>query len=178
VATLRVRGLRERIAGRSEHRYEQLDLDHLPREGINDVRLLPRVIDERLVAGEVRLPHRDALLADPLAVPLTEGRVPIALWVLLEILQMQELKRHARAAQLDMEVGQVGLGSPITLAATRPIHALLELLIVELVDRFPVEAQRLGTNGRTRYAPGADAHSLGGLSMAAPELQLVSQDLS
>lgn len=91
---------------------------------------------------------------------------------------MQELKRHSRASQLEMEVGQVGLGAAIALAATRPIHARLELLVVELLDGFPVEAQRLGTKGRARHAPSADPHSLGGLSMAAAELQLVSQDLS
>ena len=167
---MRVRRLRKRVAGGAEHRYEQLDIDHLARDGVNDVRLPSGVVDERLVAGEVRLSHRDALLADPLAVPLTEGRVTIAVWVLLEILEVQELQRHPRAPQLDMEIGQVGLGAPIALAATRPIHARLELLVVELLDGFPVEAQRLGTNGRARHASGADPHRLGGLSMAAAEL--------
>ena len=61
-------------------------------------------------------------------------------------------------------------GAPIALAATRPIHARLELLVVELLDGFPVEAQRLGTNGGARHASGADPHRLGGLSMAAAEL--------
>lgn len=115
---------------------------------------------------------------EPLAVPLTKGRVAVSVGMLLEILEMQQLKRYPRAPQLDVEVRQVGLGAAIALTATGPVHEGLELLVIELLHGLPVEAQRLGANGRASYAAGADPYGIGRLSVTALEQQLLAQDFS
>src|SRR6266508_3667227 len=72
------RGLGEGVVGRAEHRDEELDLAHLAGPWIDDVRFLPRVVDEELLARAVLLPHREVALVDPLAVPLAELSVAVA----------------------------------------------------------------------------------------------------
>ena len=175
---LRVRRFRVRVARRAEHRDEQLHPDDFAGECVDDVRLLARVVDERLVAGDVRLPHREALLAEPLAVPLAERRVAVPVRVLLEVLDVQELQRDARTAQLDVQVRQVRLGTTVALSTARAVHARLELLVVELLDRVPVEAENTSTRRGTRHAARADASRSRRRAMAASELQLLPKDLS
>jgi hypothetical protein len=87
-------------ARRAQHGDEELDLADLAGRGINDSSLLARVVDEHLLAATMHLPHRDLLLAHPASVDVAEGGVPVAGWVGLEILQMEQLQRHARSFQL------------------------------------------------------------------------------
>jgi hypothetical protein len=92
----------------AEHRDEELDLDHLARLRIDEVWLLPGVVDdEELLAGAVLLPYREAPLVEPLAVPLAGLCVAVAVRMLLQVLEVEQLERHARLPALDVDVRAV-----------------------------------------------------------------------
>lgn len=63
-------------------RRRQLDVGDLAGVRVNEVRLLPRVVDEQLLAASAHLPHRQPVLLQPLTVNLAELRVPVAVRVL------------------------------------------------------------------------------------------------
>lgn len=142
------------------------------------MRLLPRIIDERLIAAEVGLPHGEPLTAEPFLVALAEHRVAIPIGVLLEVLEVQELQRDAGPSELDMYVRQVRLRSALALASARSVHPSLELFVVELLDRFPVEAQQLCARRCARHAARTNTNGSCRFSMAASEQQLLAQNLA
>lgn len=92
-----------------EYRDEQLDFGHLAGCTVNEVRLLSGVIDEQLVASEVVLPHHEPATLLERAVAVAEGGVLISGGVLLEVLQVEQLERHARSRALAMDPGTVRL---------------------------------------------------------------------
>src|SRR5206468_12836751 len=94
----------------AEHCDEQLRLPHLADLGVDHPRMLPGVVDEQLLPRAVHLPHRSALRADPAPIPLAELRVTVSVGMALEVLVMQQLQRHARAAKLSVEVAEVRRG--------------------------------------------------------------------
>jgi hypothetical protein len=53
------------------------------------------VVDEELVAGQVLLPHRQLALGEPGPVVLAELAVAIPVGVLLQVLDVEQLQRHA-----------------------------------------------------------------------------------
>ncbi|MFO0613021.1 MAG: hypothetical protein U0414_10555 [Polyangiaceae bacterium] len=116
---LRVRRLDERVVGRTEHRDEQLDLDDLATLRVDVVRLLAGVVDEHLVAADMRLSHRRRPTREPLAVDTAELRVPISVGVARDVLEVEELERHPRAPQLHVHGRRIrerstGVPSPAT----------------------------------------------------------------
>jgi hypothetical protein len=72
------------------------------------VRLLAGVVDEELLAGPVHLAHREAALREPPTVDLAELRVLVAVRVLLQVLEVEQLQRHPRPPPLDVDVAAVG----------------------------------------------------------------------
>jgi len=56
-------------------RNEKLDISHLAAARVDDARLLPRIVDEALLARAMLLMQRPALLLLPLPVVLAELRV-------------------------------------------------------------------------------------------------------
>jgi hypothetical protein len=100
--------------------------------------LLPRVVDEHLVAGDVHLPHHQPATTEPLAVPIAERRVPKPVRVLLEVLVMQQLQRHAGAVSLAMDPRAVWL-RPRRRGHDARVQTRFELGVVERLDGLPRE---------------------------------------
>jgi hypothetical protein len=104
VALLRRRRLGVGVVGGAQHRDEELYLDGLTGLRVDVVWLLPRVVDEGLVAGAVLLAHGESTRLEPLSVVLAEGRVAVAVRVPLEVLEVQQLQRHADASPLGVHI--------------------------------------------------------------------------
>jgi hypothetical protein len=104
---------------------------------------------------------------------LTELRVPIAVWVLLEILQVKQLKRHAGTAQLTVQVGAVRL-RPITALRGATVELKLELGFVEPRSFGPTQPGILQTAQRLVDAAHADAETASHLPVAATQLELLT----
>ena len=77
----------------------------------------PGVVDEALLAGAVDLAHRQAAALQPAAVELAELGVAVAVGMLLQVLEVEQLQGDAGLAPLGVQVGAVGHG-PV--AAGRP----------------------------------------------------------
>src|SRR6266545_4549931 len=148
-AALRQRRLGEGVVRRAEHRDEELDRDRLAGLRIDDVRLLPGVVDEELLAGSVLLPYREVALVEPLAVPLAELRVAVAVRMLLQVLEVQQFERHARLPALDMDVRAVR-HRPITGGGDRGVELRLQRVVPERLQRGPVEPGRDRSRDRPR----------------------------
>ena len=73
---------------------------------------------------------------------LAEGRVAIAVGVLLEVLEVQELERHADATQLGVDPARVRQRALLAGRFLRTVELLLELVVAEVLDGLP--AQPLG----------------------------------
>ena len=69
------------------------------------------VIDEALLAGAMDLAHRQAPALEPPAVDLAELGVAVAIRVLLEIFEMEQLESDAGPAPLGVQVGAVRDGA-------------------------------------------------------------------
>ena len=101
--------LGEQVAGRTEHRDEELGV-----EGDGGARRLvdrdghPGEVDEELLARSVVLAHDHVDVPAPLSVEVGELAVAEAVRVRLSILDPQELEGHALLSQLGMDVGPVG----------------------------------------------------------------------
>jgi len=176
-AALRQRRLGEGVVRRAEHRDEELDLDPLAGLRIDDVRLLPGVVDEELLAGAVLLPHREVALVEPLAVPLAELRVAVTVRMLLQILEVEQLERHARLPALDVEVRAVR-HRPIAGRRDGWVELRLQRVVRERLDRGPVEPGRDRASDRPRDRADRHADRLAHLSVAPAERPLLPENLS
>ena len=96
------------VVGGAQHGDEEFDRAHDPGRRVDERRPLAGVVDKDLLAGRVDLAHRQALPREPVAVVPAERRIPIAVRMLLQILQVQQLQRDAGAPQLGVDPGQIG----------------------------------------------------------------------
>src|SRR5690606_36275113 len=136
------RRLRVRVVARAEHHHEQLHVDDVTRVAVDDVRLLAREVDERLLAGAMRLSHRERELRLPpcveiakLAVLIRELRAAAEPRCFL-VLNAQSLQRDTSAAQLAVYPLEVDRDALRRLAATERSEQLrLELDVVERLRR-------------------------------------------
>lgn len=104
--------LRERKAGRSQDRHEQVCLPRLARQPVDDDRhRVAGIIDEQLVAARMLLPHRHRQLHRPAAVKVTIPAVAIAIRITADILVPENLQRHVLALELAMHLSPVRLGA-------------------------------------------------------------------
>lgn len=131
----------EGVVRSAEHRDEELDLDHFACLRIDEVRLLPRVVDEELLAGAVLLAHREVPLAEPLAVPVAELRVAVAVRMLLQVLEVEQFERHASLPAFDVDVRAVR-HRPLAGGGDRWVQLRIESVVRERLDRGPVEPGR------------------------------------
>ena len=104
------RRLRVREVRRPERGYEEFDLDHFARRRVDDPRPLSGVVDEGLVPRDVHLPHHEPAPTEPLAVAIAKHRVPKAVRMLLEVLVVKQVQRHAGSMTFAMDPDAVGLG--------------------------------------------------------------------
>ena len=88
--------------------------------GIDEVRVLPGVVDEDLLPGPMLLAHAEALATEPLPVQIAEAGVAEAGLVPIEILEVEEFEGDAGLLALGVEVGAVGDGAPPPGGARQP----------------------------------------------------------
>ena len=115
-------------------------------------------VDEQLLAGNMRLAHRRRDALAPVAVPLAEPTVGVALGVLGAILLPEQSQRHTAPLQLRMNVRPVRLGARrARRRSRRRKQPPLQLGIFDLVRDRPAE---------TRH--GSPAHVLADRRLADP----------
>jgi hypothetical protein len=174
---LRARGFGVGVVRGAQCGDEELDGDHLAGGGVDDRRLLPGVVDEQLRPGAMDLAHRQAPALEPAAVDLAELGVAVAVGMLLEVFEMEQLERDAGLAPLGMQVGAVGDGAMMRGRGRGPVHAGLQPVVAEGVDLRPIEPGRAGAQHRGADGTAADPQALRHLPVGAPEAPLLSQDL-
>src|SRR3989454_12804437 len=94
----------------AQHGDEELDRDHLAGGRLDNRRLLAGVVDEAFLAGAMDLAHRQAAALEPAPVDFAELGVAVAVRMLLEIFEMEQLEGDAGLAPLGMQVGAVADG--------------------------------------------------------------------
>ena len=176
---LRARRLGVRVARRAEHHHEELDRDALARRGIGEARPLPRVVDEALLAGAVDLAHREPAAAQPLPIELAVLRVLVAVGMALQVLEVQQLERHAGLPALGMDQRAVRLrprpGSPL---AAR-IEPRRQRVVRHRLDRGPgLEPGRPRPLQRAADRADTQADAARHGPVAPAELPLLSQNLA
>ena len=157
----RIRVLEKSLLRENEIRAGLSDVESNLERLESDRKLTAEQLDEFKALDEqwVRLTHDRTLLLQPPIVVVAEHRVAVAVGVLLEIFDVQELHRHALAAQLGVQIGRIGI---LTAPAPRPprlaVQLRLERQVIERADRSPiVELARLRAADRVADAARADA---------------------
>jgi hypothetical protein len=100
-----------RVVRGAQHGDEELDLDHLAGGGLDDPRLLAGVVDEALLAGAMDLAHREAPALEPPTVDVAELGVPVAVRMLLEVFQMEQLEVTPGLRRSACRAAQSGMGA-------------------------------------------------------------------
>lgn len=162
----------------AQDRHEEFDGEHFPGQGVDDRRLLPRVVHEALVAGVVDLAHRQAPAVKPAPVELAELGVAVAVRVLLEVLQVEQFEGDAGLVPLGVQDRAVGDGPMMRGRRRRPVEPGLQHLVAERLDLRPVEPGGAGPSLDAGDGPQAGPHVLGHLPVAPPQGPLLSQDLA
>ena len=122
------------------------------------------------------LSHRDLPAAAPLAVRFAKLRVAVAVGVLPEVLLVQQLERHARPAQLLVQVRRVGQCAPRRLLGR--IEPALQRHVIERLGGRPVEAGRAGAGHAFADRTHAHAQRPRDLAVAPAQLQFQSKYFS
>ena len=108
------------VVRRAERRDEDVRACSSPVVGSNTGDRVARPVDEQLLAGKMRLPHRRRDALPPVAVALAEPAVGVAFGVLGAILLPEQRQRHARAASAPHGCAT----SPDRCAPRRRLHPL------------------------------------------------------
>jgi hypothetical protein len=95
------------VVGRAEHRDKQLHLHRLARR-VDDRGAGAGVVGEHLLARAMDVAHRRRLASAPALVDLAKLRVPVAVGGLFQVLDVEQLERHALLAQLQVQRRRVG----------------------------------------------------------------------
>jgi hypothetical protein len=172
-------GLGVGVVGGAEDGDEELGRADLAGGRLDEPRLLAGVIDEALLAGAVDLAHRQAAPLQPASVQIAEPGVAIAVGVLLQVFEVEQLEGDAGLAPLGVDPGAVRRR---TLALTRHLGPTVEPALQDLVgqhlDLEPVQAGGLGpgqhAGDRAQAESDAPAHG----PVAQPQGPLLSKDLS
>src|SRR5262245_5031290 len=105
---LRPRGFRKRVRTGTQYSDEQLSRDNLAGHPIRDLELRAGVIDEHLLARDVRLAHRRRVALLPRPLQLADLRVTVTITMLLAILLPEQFQRDARPLELAMNDRPIG----------------------------------------------------------------------
>ena len=180
-ALLRAGRLGKGVVRGAEHRDEQLDGDHLAGPGVDDRRAHPRVVDERLLAGRMHLPHREPLPRAPGAIAAAERRIAVAGRVGGQVLDVQQFQRDARAggAPGGPRPGPAPGRLPPTISAGGgPNNSRSKASSLRASTASHVRARARAAADRRRHGAGAHAQAAGHFPMAALGDPLQSQNLS
>ena len=185
---MRHRPVRQRTAPGHVHEgvvrgAEDADEDHgvsfLPGAPVHHRELRARVVDERLLARPVDLPHDHVELSPPGLVALAEPAVLVAVRMNRPILQPQQPQGHALVAlKLPVDVPPVRLrpGNPRRRGSRE--QRRLQRGVVQLLRQRPREARRPCPPHVVAHRAVGDAERRGDLAVAAPELVLQAQQFS
>ena len=171
------RGLGVGVVGGAEGGDEQLHLDDLARGGIDEVRLLAGVVDEALLTGTMDLSHGQAAALQPAAVEVAEPRVAVAVGVLLQVFQVEQLQGDPGLAALGVDPGAVGRGTLPLAGHGRPaVELALEPVVGQRLDLGPVQAGGPGARehagDRAQPQPEAAGHG----PVTEPQGPLLAKD--
>jgi hypothetical protein len=181
VDLLGARGFGVGVAGGAEHGHEELDLGDLAGGGIDERRLLARVVDEELLAGAMNLPHGEPAVLEPPAVDLAVLSVAVPVRVLLEVLEVEQRQGDARLASFAVDVGAV---------RPRPAGALgdrdegtrvepgLQRLLGQRLDAGPVQPRPRGPLQDDGDGAEADAQAFGHLPVGPAQDPLLAENLA
>ena len=97
--------------------------------------------------------------------------------MLLEVFEMQELERHAFAAELQMHGRRIRLRSPVAARRSVPIEARLEHRLIELLDLRPVERGFPGSAQCLADGSHTQSNTPGDVPVRALEQPLLPQNL-
>ena len=125
----------------------------------------------------MHLPHHRRLALLPGPIPIAEGRVPDAVRVRREELDVQQGQRHARPPHLQVKSGAVRL-RPQARQWRLGVHPRLQLRVRQRLHGRSVETMGAGVREHPGDRARADADRPGHLTVAATERQFLSQDLS
>jgi hypothetical protein len=92
---------------------------------------------------------------------------------------VEQLQRHARLAQLQMQLRRIGQGRPIGSTAPTPaVQALLERVVAELLDLLPVQPHGARPRQRGRHRAQADPDALRDRAVRQSQHELLPKNLS
>ncbi len=141
------RGLGIGVVRGAPHRDEDVRAADLATGRVDQRDRRPGVIDEQLLAGDMRLPHRAAQPLPKLAVALAEARPAVGNALgLRPILLPQQLQRDALAPQLAMNLTEIRNGKLRVDVALR-MQACVQRRIIE-PERFTVRQSGGGGGGK------------------------------
>ena len=171
-------GFRVGVVRRPQDADEQFDRADLAGRGIDQVGLLPGVVDEDLLPGPMLLAHAEAMAAEPLPVQIAEAGVAVAGGVPLQILEVEEFEGDAGLLALGMEVRTIGDGPPPPGGARRPIEPGVQGIIRQGLDLGPVEAGGPGPEHGSPDGANTDPEALGHRAVRAAQGPLLSENLA
>jgi hypothetical protein len=125
----------------------------------------------------MHLTHREPAPFAPAAVELPELGIAIAVGVLLEVLEVEQLQSDAGLPPLGVQVGAIGDDPVMGGRRRRPVHPSLKHFVGQALDLSPLEPGRPGPQHRGADGAAADPQALGHRPVA-PEAPLLSQNLS
>jgi hypothetical protein len=171
-------GFRVGIVRRPQDADEQFDRADLAGRGIDEVRVLPGVVDEDLLPGPMLLAQAEAMAPEPLPVQIAEAGVAVAGGVPLEILEVEEFEGDAGLLALGVKVGAVGDGAPPRGGARQPVESGFQGIIRQHLDLGPVEAGSPGPKHGGSDGADTDPEALGRRAVRSAQGPLLSENLA
>ena len=169
----------ERVVRSRQDADEDHGLSFLPGAPVHHPELQARVVDERLLARTVDLPHDRVEPPPPRPVAVAEPAVLVAVRVGRPVLQPQQPQRDALVAlKLPVDVRPVRLGPGNPRRRLGREQRGLQRAIVQPLRQRPGEARRGRPARVLAHRAVGDAERRGDLAVAAPELVLQAQKLS
>ncbi len=175
---LRPRRLGVGVVRGAEHPHKELDIDPLAGPRIDQVRVLPSVVDKQLLASLVDLPHRATLQRHPATIVGAEGRVAETVGVLSEILQVEQFQRDPLPPQLGVDMDGVRQRPRRGEGQLGPPEPFLQLIVGQGGDGLPREALVGGPADDRGDGAGAHADAPGGLAVTPPQGPFQPKNLS
>jgi hypothetical protein len=171
-------GFRVGVVAGPQDADEQFDRADRTGHGIDEVGVLPGVVDEDLLSGPMLLAHAEAMAAEPLPIQIAEARVAVAGRVPFQILEVEEFEGDAGLLALGVEVGAVGEGAPPPGGARQPVEPGFQGIIRQCLDLGPVEAGGPGPEHGGPDGADPDPEALGHRAVRRAQSPLLSENLA
>ena len=136
------------------------------------------IIDEQLLPGRMRLPHRRRDRFAPFAIEIAEAAVTVAVRLLRAVLLPQQHQRHAAPLHLLVDLAPIDRRTRRTRLARNRKQPPLELGVVDLLGHRPGDADHAGSAHVLPDHRLADARRLADLPQAHPKRVLEPQHVT